>query len=128
MKLQKNGKLLCLVALLLDTTACRGTVPPKIPICIGDGFGGADCVEKDGSSGYRAPSELKNYWMTDQGSMSQFSAWCYRTSSREVRPHMEVIKSYVKNGKRYNFDNLMEDDPEENQVLEFNEFSVEEAE
>lgn len=76
----KNGVMLFLVALLASfLLACNGTIPPRIVICTGDGYGGADCIEKDGARKYRGPSELENFWMTDQESMSEFSAWCYRT-------------------------------------------------
>ncbi len=78
MKPLKSGKMLYLAVLL---SGC-GTAPPKIPICIGDGFGGADCVEVDQTKTYRKPSDLKNYWMTDQQSMSDFANWCYRTESK----------------------------------------------
>lgn len=76
--------MLCLAVLL---SSC-GSLPPKIPVCIGDGFGGADCVEVDQTKAYRKPSELKNYWMTDQRSMNDFAAWCYRTDPQTVEVPM----------------------------------------
>ena len=79
MQLLRNGKRLCLVLGLL-ASGCRESAPPPMIICQGDGFGGADCVDKDGTRIHKAPSELENFWMTDQDGMRGFSAWCYDTS------------------------------------------------
>lgn len=90
--LHKHGKWLCLgLGLLL--VSCRQSQPPKIEICIGDGFGGADCVESDGSKLYRTPSQLRNYWMTGQPDMANFSSWCYDTGQNNVKAGMREIKS-----------------------------------
>lgn len=80
MKLPNAGKLLFLASLVASATlsGCNGSIPPNILICTADGYGGADCVEKDGARRYRGPSELENFWMTDQESMNEFASWCYR--------------------------------------------------
>jgi hypothetical protein len=46
-------------------------------MCLGDGMGGADCIEFDGSLSRRNERELEGYWMTDPESMGAFSTWCY---------------------------------------------------
>lgn len=76
------GRLL-LPVLALALSSCRDSVPPKMEICIGDGLGGADCIGADGSRRYRLPSELKNYWMSNQPDMANFTSWCYATNSPE---------------------------------------------
>lgn len=77
MKRHSNGRALSLALVVLSS--CRETTPPKIDICVGDGFGGADCVLKDGSRAYISPMNLKNYWMTPQEDMKSFANWCYST-------------------------------------------------
>jgi len=54
--------------------------PPKIPVYIGDGLGGADGVDSAGNPSYKSPSQLKNYWMTDPVSQKAFADWCYGVS------------------------------------------------
>lgn len=81
-----------LAILGLLASSCRTSVPPKIEICLGDGFGGADCVETDGTQLYRAPSALKDYWMTNQNDETNFASWCYAVSAEDVRPAMAQIK------------------------------------
>lgn len=74
-------------------SACRSSTSPPIDVCIGDGFGGADCVLASGDVAYRSPSELKNFWMTTQDHMRQYSAWCYDTNAANVDPAMaEILK------------------------------------
>lgn len=94
MRLLKNGKKYCLV-LALVLTSCRDSTPPKIEVCLGDGFGGADCIEADGSKLYRPPSQLKNYWMTSEPDEANLLSWCYDTSQTNVEAGMHEIKSEV---------------------------------
>lgn len=76
----KCGALLCL-ALVSLLSSCKGTrkdQPPVLSvICLGDGFGGADCSMPDGSKKYLSPSELKNYWMTTNADAQNLVQWCY---------------------------------------------------
>jgi len=75
-----SGGMLCL-ALALSLNSCKGTrkdSPPVLSvICLGDGFGGADCSMADGSKRYLPPSELKNYWMTTNADAQNLVSWCY---------------------------------------------------
>lgn len=88
MRLLKSGFRLSLVALL---NSCTTTSPPPFNfICTGDGFGGADCKDKNGSRTYRGPGQLQNVWITDQESINRFGAWCYRTKPEELHPEMDV--------------------------------------
>lgn len=95
----RHGKAHCLGLALLLLSGCRSSVPPKIEICIGDGFGGADCVETDGSQLYRSPSSLKNYWMTSQGDEQNLAEWCYATSAVSVSAGMREIEHEI--GERH---------------------------
>ncbi len=95
MFVQKLGKKLCLVLALL-LVSCREDHPPKIEICIGDGFGGADCVGPAGDRYYKLPTQLRNYWMTNQSDQANFSAWCYDTSVRSMKIPMQEIVDKVK--------------------------------
>lgn len=95
---RKNGRrpLAALaLSLLLLASSCRTTRPPAIPVYIGDGFGGADGREADGAAGYKAPSQLKGWWMTDQASMAQFAAWCYRTDVKTAEAVLESMRKEV---------------------------------
>ena len=75
-----SGGMLCL-ALALSLSSCkssRSDPPPVLSIiCLGDGFGGADCSLADGTKKYLPPSELKNYWMTTNGDAQNLVQWCY---------------------------------------------------
>lgn len=96
MPLHKPGKPLFLGLALLLLSSCRDSQPPKIEICIGDGVGGAECVEADGSQLYRVPSQLKNYWMTSQPDEANFASWCYDTDQSAVKAGMHLIESRAK--------------------------------
>lgn len=85
-----------LVVLALALASCRESVPPKIEICIGDGVGGADCVEADGTQKYRLPSQLLNYWMTNEPDEANFTTWCYDGSPPATQAAMSAIKANVK--------------------------------
>ena len=81
------GSLLCSAL-----ASCRTDKPPVISIvCIGDGFGGADCVDSTGAKIYRKPSELLNYWMTTQVDESNFAAWCYQVNPPTAEKQLEAI-------------------------------------
>ena len=96
MLLPKRGKLLLALLVLLLVSSCRDSSPPKIEVCILDGFGGGDCVEADGSQLYRAPSQMLNYWATSQPDMQNFSSWCYDTSSSAAKAGMAVIEEQAR--------------------------------
>lgn len=85
-----------LVVLALSLSSCRHDTPPSIEICIGDGFGGADCIEKDGSRLYRSPSALKNYWLTNEADEAAYASWCYKTSSTSIEPVMREISTQAR--------------------------------
>lgn len=72
-------KYIVFLVMTLALSGCRKDTPPAIEICIMDGFGGADCQEADGSKVYKLPSEMKNYWSTNQVDMKSFASWCYET-------------------------------------------------
>ena len=91
--LQRLGKLLLVVLAFLLLSSCRDSVPPKIEICILDGTGGADCVEADGSQVFKVPSQLNNYWATNQPDEANFSTWCYDTTPSNVKTAMDNIKA-----------------------------------
>ena len=89
---------LCLLA-IVSRSGCRKDTPPVFSvICLGDGFGGADCSVADGSRKYLKPSELKNFWMTTNADMQNYTSWCYQASPAAVRQVLEdkgsEIKSY----------------------------------
>jgi len=84
------------IILFLFLSSCRNSTPPPMDICILDGFGGADCVLKDGTRAYRSPTQLKNYWATTEFDMQGFSSWCYHTNSANIRSQMNRIKKESK--------------------------------
>lgn len=98
MKLLKNGKTLSLVIGLLPLSGCPSIhqdPPPVIEICIADGHGGADCIERDNTKLYRAPSQMKNYWCTNQEDEAAFAGWAYGASKEDAKSVMEQIQSEV---------------------------------
>lgn len=66
-----------LLAVLATLSGCAASHPPMIPICIGDGYGGAYCDIPNVGKEWWPPSRLNNMWMTTQEGMSKFAMWCY---------------------------------------------------
>lgn len=108
MRQLKNGNRLCLILAFLFS-ACRTSRPPDTSVCIGDGFGGANCQLIDGSplaaccskvmnqdgslKGYYClPSCLKNAWMTSETEEAHFVSWCYDTDLTIIKNQMKNIK------------------------------------
>lgn len=89
-------RILLLAIGLVALSSCRKDTPPPVEICIGDGVGGADCIEKDGSRRYRRPSELENYWMTNQEDQAAFASWCYKANPQSVERAMDRIAGDLK--------------------------------
>lgn len=89
----KHGKTSLLALGLLALSGCRNSVPPKIEICIGDGVGGADCIEANGAKLYRPPSQLLDYWMTSEPDEANYSSWCYDTTTAAAQAGMKQMKA-----------------------------------
>ena len=85
-----------LVVLFLFMGACRSSVPPLIEICILDSFGSADCLLADGTKVVKLPSELTNYWATNQPDQARFAAWCYDTSQQVIDKRLEDLLIEIK--------------------------------
>jgi hypothetical protein len=89
-----NAALLPVCALAMGS--CRTDKPPIIGIiCIGDGAGGADCVQAGGAKVYKSPSELKNYWMTTQTDEANFSSWCYKIPAPVASSTLESMRARI---------------------------------
>jgi len=82
---------------LLSLLGCRKDQPPKISIiCLGDGFGGADCTLADGSHVSKLPSELKDFWMTTNTDMANFASWCYGGSPPAAKVMLRSMKAEIR--------------------------------
>ena len=90
----KRGKLF-LVALAFFLSSCRKDYPPKTDLCELDGFGGGDCVLKDGSEIYKSPSQMQNFMARSPEDEAAFTAWCYQTTPERVK------QIYEQNKQRY---------------------------
>ena len=90
-KLRLSGKLL-LAGIAILASSCRSDTPPKIEVCIVTPVGGADCVLADGTRKLRLPSEMGNYWATNQADMKAFSSWCYGTSPDVAESVMSAME------------------------------------
>lgn len=99
MQSHKLGRPLLAVLVLLSLSSCRNSVPPKIEVCIGDGVGGADCIEADGSKLFRPPSQLKNYWMTNQPDEANLLSWCFATTPSAVSSGMKLVREDIHSAK-----------------------------
>jgi hypothetical protein len=94
LRLWLGGMLLVVPGLL---HSCRESKPPSIEICILSPQGGADCVERDGSQTFKTPSQIENYWATNQEDMKAFSSWCYDTYRQVIEVEMKKIKEKTQN-------------------------------
>ena len=98
-----GGGTLCLVLALLLSGCPKKDPPPAIPICIGDGVGGADCdIPGKKEKEYWAPSELENAWITTQDGAARLLSWCYGTDSPLIDSELEAMRQVI----------VMETDPE----------------
>lgn len=96
MRQLKLGKVLLLAGALLALSGCPRQDPaPTIEVCILDGHGGGDCVEPDGSKKYRLPSEMLNYWATNQHDEASYAGWCTGGTPSEVQTEMNKIQQRV---------------------------------
>lgn len=88
-------KLLLAGVLLLTSQGCRKDNPPQITICIGDGLGGMDCILKDGTPKYLAPSETLNMWATTQEDMAAFASWCYKINKSDAEEELAKMRDNI---------------------------------
>ena len=95
MRQLKHGKRPFLAAALLLISGCRTQPAPIIEVCILDGFGGGDCVEPDGTKIYKMPSQMKNYWSTNESDEARYAAFCNDASPEQVRFMMNSIRSHI---------------------------------
>jgi hypothetical protein len=51
-----------------------------------------DCSFSDGTKRYLAPSESGNMWCTSQVDMTNFAAWCYKTTPTNAKEVMDQLK------------------------------------
>lgn len=91
-KPHKLGRLL-LAVLALASSSCRNSLPPPKEICILNGSGLGLCVEADGTKKTRVPSEMNNYWATNQTDMAAFSSWCYDANGALIDKMMLEIQT-----------------------------------
>ena len=97
MQQPKHGKRLCLALALLLLSSCRDSQPPVISIiCLGDGFGGADCSDPQGNKSHKTPADLSGYWMTTETDEANFASWCYATDMALIQLHMEKTKERIR--------------------------------
>lgn len=101
--------------ILLLASSCRTSTPPAVDVCIGDGFGGADCALipdsplvpvcqsqpcPSGSTAtncyYCPPTALKDSWITTQASESAFASWCYDAPQGTVNASMANLSAKIK--------------------------------
>lgn len=82
------------IVLAIALSSCRADKPPSIILCIGDGFGGADCKTPKGEYTYRSPSELENAWITTQEDAARLLSWCYDT--RLSVKNLQAIEAEIK--------------------------------
>ena len=93
----KLGRLLSVALALLILSSCRDSQPPVISIiCIGDGFGGADCSDPQGNKIHKGPSDLQGFWMTTETDEANFASWCYATDMALIQLHMEKTKERIR--------------------------------
>ena len=103
MRLLWLGRTLCLALALLLSGCPKSSIPPYIPICIVDGFGGGDCqiddsdllarcCFKNDKGYYCPPSCLKNAWATTQDGMARYSSWCSGANREDTEREMEQFK------------------------------------
>lgn len=77
---------------LIAMSACRDSTPPVIEICTTVATGGADCRERDGSHVFKTPSEMDNYWCTNQQDEAAFASWAYDAPVSKINAGMKNIQ------------------------------------
>lgn len=82
---------LALFILIALFPSCRTSTPPVIEICITKATGGADCRERDGSHVFKPPSQMDNYWCTNQVDEAAFAGWAYDAPVPAVKKSMNKM-------------------------------------
>lgn len=90
-------KTLSLFMFLLLFSSCRDSVPPAKEVCILNGVGLGDCVEANGAKVQKTPSQMNNYWCTNQADMANWAGWCYDATPSATKSAMKTIKSEIRN-------------------------------
>lgn len=94
--LRPLGKKLFLALGLLILSGCpEKSQPPVVEVCITSPSSGADCVEHDGSKLFRAPSQMANYWCTNQADEAAYAAWATGASDEQVQDAMNQIQKKI---------------------------------
>lgn len=96
MQHHRSGKTLLVILVLLLSGCPKESYPPKIPVCTGDGVGGADCVLADGTKDYWPPSKLNNAWITTQAGMALFASWCYQITPEEAAKNLSELRAKIR--------------------------------
>lgn len=99
MKHLKSGKLL-LVVLALSLSACRKDPPPPMDNCLGDGQGGADCLDISGNYYYCDAECMLNRLAFRQDQFANFAAWCYDTKVKNVKPALQAEVRAIREASR----------------------------
>lgn len=86
-------------AALFYFSSCRNSTPPSIEVCLLSPAGGAACVERDGSHVFKVPSEITNYWCTNQADEAAFAAWAYDASPKATQSAMRKIAQNIHAGE-----------------------------
>ena len=47
--------------------------------------GGGDCVEVDGTKVFKTPSQMNNYWCTNESDEERYASYCNDTSTETVK-------------------------------------------
>jgi len=86
---------LIFIVTLLFLVSCSSTMP-KIDICVGDGYGGADCIDVKRNPYYMLPSQLENFNAFENAELVKYYDYCYRRIRNENPPIITIciVDSY----------------------------------
>lgn len=87
------GFIVCLV--MMNLVQCKTSTPPKIEMCILKKAGGGNCTEADGKHETKLPSQMENYWCTNEADQARWASWCYDAEVPVVKKGMDQIKSNI---------------------------------
>lgn len=100
MKFNIPYRISLIVFIISFSLSCRTSKPPGMTVCLGNGAGGADCVDQFGVRSTKLPSELEDFFMLSPSDASAYSSWCFHTTTKLTDPIVKDLLTVMRENQR----------------------------